>query len=286
VNAARQTVLPFISYTYRAVPAIAQAIAHRPWKLAKYITIGYLANLMAFEIEPGDEDEERRTMREPMQGMTWASIPFTDIGVHRMVRMPYRDAHDNPYYLDVFRWVPAGDVFDTGQGQLPFIPAWLQFGGPIQLAFELMLNRSAYTGKDIIDKDSDTKGQMAEKIGDYLWKAWMPSAAYIPGSWHFDKAWSAAMDERDMLGRAYSLPTALLSGVGVKAQPHDVELGYYFRSNELKRKQSAIRAEMRQIGMDEARNIGSEDSRARAMERATEKMRRLEREAQSLAGQR
>jgi hypothetical protein len=284
VNAARQTVLPFISYTYRAVPAIAQAIAHRPWKLAKYITIGYLANLMAFEIEPGDEDEERRTMREPMQGMTWASIPFTDIGVHRMVRMPYRDAHDNPYYLDVFRWVPAGDVFDNNQGQFPLFPAWLQFGGPMQLAFEIVLNRSAFTGRDLVDWDTDTKGQAAAKLGDYLWKAWMPSAAYIPGSWHFDKAWSAFRDERDMLGRPYSRTAAFASGVGIKVQPHDVELGYYFRGSEIQRKLGALRSELRQIGRDEARNIGTASSRARDEARTLEKIRKLEQEALWLQG--
>lgn len=284
VNAARASVLPFISYTYRAVPAIAQAIMHRPWKLAKYITIGYLANLMAFELAPGDEDEERRTMRGPLQGMTWASIPFTDIGVHRMIRMPWRDQHDNPVYLDVWRWVPAGDVFDTNQGQLG-IPAWLQFGGPMQLGFELTLNRSAFTGSDIVDRDTDTGMQAAGKRMDYLWKAWMPSAAYIPGSWHFDKAASAFRDERDMLGRPYSRTTALLSGVGVKVQPHDVQLGYYFRSSELQRKRNAIRSEMRQITLDAARNIGSESSRARDMARAEEKLRRLEEEIRQLIGE-
>jgi len=39
VNMARSTFLPFIAYTYRAVPVIARSIAARPWKLAKYIVI-------------------------------------------------------------------------------------------------------------------------------------------------------------------------------------------------------------------------------------------------------
>ena len=152
------------------------------------------------------------------------------------------------------------------------------------IAFEMMLNRSAFTGRDLVDWDTDTAGQAAAKMGDYLWKALLPSSAYIPGSWHWDKAWSAARDERDILGRAYSLPTALLSGVGVKVQPHDVQLGYHFRSNELQRKLSAARAELRQIGMDEFRNIGTPESRARDEARAKEKIRRLEQEARRLQG--
>ena len=283
INAARRSVLPFISYTYRAVPAIAQAIMHRPWKLAKYITLGYLANMLAFELAPGDEDEERRTMREPLQGMTWASLPGTDIGVHRMIRMPWKDQHDNPVYLDVWRWMPAGDVFDTNQGQIG-LPAWAQWGGPLQIAFELTLNRSAFTGRDIVDRDTDTFGQRLMSRGDYLWKAWMPSATYVPGSWHFDKAWSAFQDERDILGRPYSMPTALSSGFGVKLQPHDVQLGYYFRGNEIERKLRAVQREARQIERDAARNIGNPVQRRRDLNRVQQKIERLEEEYRALMG--
>jgi len=283
INALRETVLPFISYTYRAVPAIATAIAHRPWKIAKYATIGYLANLMAYELEPGDEDEERRTMRDYQQGTTWASVPFTDIGVHRMMRLPMKDEHDNPLFLDVFRWIPAGDVFDTNQGQIG-LPAWFQFGGPMQLAFEIVLNRSAFTGRDIVDRQTDTGTEAAEKRVDYLWKAWMPSAAYVPGSWHYDKLEKALKGERDFLGRPYSVPGALLSGVGVKAQPHDVQLGYYFRGSEIQRKMRALQAQARQLSMDEFRNIGSEDSRKQEIEVIKRKMRELQRQQRALQG--
>ena len=34
----------------------------------------------------------------------------------RMLRMPYRDEHGNPVFIDIRRWIPAGDVFDVGQG--------------------------------------------------------------------------------------------------------------------------------------------------------------------------
>lgn len=283
VNALRESVLPFISYTYRAVPAIATAIAHRPWKIAKYAAIGYLANLMAYELEPGDKDEERRTMRDAQQGMTWASIPFTDIGVHRMMRLPLKDQHENPLFIDVYRWIPAGDVFDTNQGQIG-LPAWFQFGGPMQLAFEMVLNRSAFTGRDIVDRQTDTFTEAGEKRLDYLWKAWMPSAAYVPGSWHYDKLKSAMKGERDILGRPYSVPGAILSGVGVKAQPHDVQMGYYFRNSDIQRKMRALQAQVRQLSMDEFRNIGTEESRQAEIEVIRRKMRELQKQQMALQG--
>lgn len=284
VNAARRSVLPFISYTYRAVPAVATAIAHRPWKLAKYIFMGYMANMLAFALSEGDEEEERRTMRDPMQAMTWMSIPFSDIGVHRMLRLPWDDKHGNPVYQDIMRYVPIGDVFDTNQGQIG-VPAWLQTGGPLMMGAEIILNRSAFTGRDIVDPLTDTGWSAAQKRMDYLWKAWMPSAAYVPGSWHFDKAWAAATGERDILERPYSLPAALASGVGVKVQPHDVQLGYYFRGSEIQRRKRALMGELRMIARDEMRNIGTEASRESDRKRIMKQLEALQEEARRLQGE-
>jgi hypothetical protein len=112
----------------------------------------------------------------------------------------------------------------------------------------------------------------------------MPSAAYVPGSWHYDKLEKALTGERDFLGRPYSVPGALLSGVGVKAQPHDVQLGYYFRGFEIQRKMRALQAQARQLSMDEFRNIGSEDSRKQEIEVIKRKMRELQRQQRALQG--
>jgi hypothetical protein len=222
-------------------------------------------------------------MRERQQGMTWASIPFTDIGVHRMMRLPWKDSHNNPMFIDVFRWVPAGDVFDTNQGQIG-LPAWLQFGGPMQLAVEMTLNRSGFTGEDIVNREIATTGEAAKARLDYLYKAWMPSAAYVPGSWHSEKLWSALQGERDILDRPYSVPAALASGVGVKVQPHDVQLGYFFRDSEIQRKVRALKAEARQILRDADRGIGSESKRRSDLNRIREKIRHLEKESRRLHG--
>ncbi|MCG5533094.1 N-6 DNA methylase [Halorhodospira sp. 9621] len=282
VNAARQSVLPFISYTYRAAPAIATAIAHRPWKLAKYITIGYLTNLLAFELEPGDEDEERRTMRPEVQGMTWASIPFTDIGWNRMVRLPWRDQYDNPMYIDIMRWVPAGDVFDTQQG-VTGVPAWLQMGGPLQIGFELYLNKQNFTGQEIYDPlASDWQDRLNARIG-YLWRAYVPSGAYIPGSWHNASLMSALRGERDLLDRPASIPQSLASGVGIKARGHDVDLGYWFRSMEIDQRRRALHAERRALERDYRRNAISYPAYNRAVRRIEVKTDHLSSTAAAIA---
>jgi hypothetical protein len=237
VNAARRTVLPFISYTYRAVPVLYQAIAERPWKLAKYVTLAHLATALAYSLDYGDEDEERRTMREDQQGSTWLGVP-------RMARMPWHDDNGNPVFLDIRRWIPAGDVFDVNQGSsaLP-IPSWIQFGGPLMLANEFMLNKQAFTGREIVS-GTDTLGESAGKVSDWLYKSWMPSAAYIPGSYYWDKVGTAWNDGLDILGRPYSFGQALASSFGIKLQPHDVKLGLAFRSLDHEAQIKLIRGDM------------------------------------------
>ncbi len=278
VNAARRTVLPFISYTYRAVPVVAQSILHRPWKLAKYYTIAYMANILAYSLAPGDEDEERRTMQESQQGYTWLGVP-------RMARMPWRDEHGNPVFLDVRRWVPAGDVFDTNVGNTAVpVPSPLQWGGPLMLGAELALNKVAFTGKPITDPQTDTGGDMAGKVASWAWKSWMPSAAYIPGSWYWDKTWKAVEGGRDIMGRPYSVSQALASSVGVKVQPHDVQMGYAFRSFDLKDGERTLRYQARRLAGDKQRGLISSEVFKREMQHIEEKMRRIEQKARELQG--
>lgn len=233
VNLAKGTMLPFIGYTYRAVPVIAKSLAARPWKLAKYITVAYVANALAYMVDPGDEDEERRSMREEIGGRTWLGVP-------RMLRMPYRDDYDNPVFLDIRRWIPAGDVFDTNQGQLGFIPAPLQFGGPLMLAAELALNKIAFTGKEIINTDTDTATEKASKVAGWFWKSWMPSAPWIPKSWYWDKIGNALTGARDPAGRSYSIGQAAASAIGIKVQPHDVKLGFEYHGRRLDKTKSQL----------------------------------------------
>ncbi|WP_288365652.1 DEAD/DEAH box helicase family protein [uncultured Marinobacter sp.] len=278
VNAARRTVLPFIAYTYRAIPVIAKSMAHRPWKLAKYATIAYLVEELAFAMAGGDEEEERRTMRDQEQGHTW-------IGTNRMLRMPYNDEYGNPVYLDIRRWIPAGDVFDMNQGQSAVpMPAPVQFGGPLMLAMEFALNKQAFTGEEIVNRQTDTLSERVSKTASWAYKSWMPSAAYIPGSYYWDKTWRAFEGGRDILGRPYSPVQAIVSSVGVKLQPHDVQLGYAFRAMDLEKEADQIRLQVRQARRDLDRSLIAPEQFEEVRANAMEKLQRLQDKADALQG--
>lgn len=272
VNAARRSVLPFISYTYRAVPVIARSVALRPWKLAKYLTVWYVANSLSYMFEPGDEEEERRSLRDTEQGRTW-------IGAPRMIRMPFSDSYGNPVFLDIRRWIPAGDVFDMNQGHGAFpVPSPLQFGGPMMLAAELMLNKQAFTGKEITNDRTDDWWDRSSKIGDWAWKSWMPSAAWIPGSWYWERIGNAITGARDYEGRPYELAQAIPSAFGVKLKPQDVEEAFFWKGVEFERVERELRAALRSNGQDYERGLISRSTYERREQKIREKFAKLERE--------
>lgn len=271
VNAARRSVLPFISYTYRAVPVVAQSVMLRPWKLAKYATIAYAANALAYMVlgDDGDEDEERRSLRSEEQGSTWLGAP-------RMMRLPWNDDYGNPVFLDVRRWVPAGDIFDMNQGQSAIpVPAPLQFGGPLMLAGEFILNRQAFTGQEITNDLTDDWWDKSAKVTDWAWKSWMPSAPWIPGSWYWNRIGNAMSGARDFRGRPYSVPQAALSSAGIKVKSQDVRQGFYFHGLEFNRVEQELRAQMRRLARDRQRGLITERRFERERVRLITKMRRL-----------
>lgn len=272
VNMARRSVLPFIAYSYRAAPLIARSIATRPWKLGKYFMLAYAANALAYMVAPGDDDEEkeRRSIRDAERGYTWVGVP-------RMMRMPYRDEFGNPVFLDIRRWVPAGDIFDLSQGHGAFnMPAPLQFGGPLMLGMELAFNKSAFTGDPITGELTDTGGEAAGKIADHLWKSWMPSAAWVPGSWYWNKIGLSMRGAVDSTGRPYPLPEAVASSFGIKLKPQDVEQNLMWRRRELDKARRGLNYEQRRLGRLRDRNVLSEESYLEGLEAIDAKRRNID----------
>ena len=271
INAARRSVLPFISYTYRAVPKFAATVAERPWKIAKYWAIYEALNAVAYSLAPSDwdEEEERKSLRDNETGWLWT-------GTQRMIRMPYL-SDGNPVFLDVRRWVPAGDVFDTQGG---ILPAWLHVGGPPVIAAELYLNRSAFTMDEIYNPITDSGVEKVGKGVAHLYQSWMPSAPWIPGSWYQEKLIRAWQGDAMQWGsnEPYSLAEAGLSSIGIKLKPKDVEVGYLGWQIQYNKIQSELEAQGRSLGRQAARNLISEEEYEKEMGKIYRKLDHLREE--------
>jgi hypothetical protein len=149
------------------------------------------------------------------------------------------------------------------------------------LAAELILNKSAFTG-DPIRGEYDTLWEKYQKTADYTFKAFAPSAPWIPNSWYWDRIGNAIGGATDAVGRPYSVPQAILSSVGIKIRPQDVESGIYWRNVDMRKEGADLKNQARALARQRARNLISQEAYESKLavivlktERLAERMREL-----------
>ena len=276
VNAMRRSLLPFLSYTYRIVPTLLENMARKPWKLAKYFTMGYALQALSYELVEGDEEEEQRAMAPRDKGLTWTLLP-------KMLRLPFADSHGDPFYVNMTRIVPGGGLLDTDKGQLP-IPEWMLVSGPIAIASDLLSNRVAFTGQDIVNRDIDTASEAFGKRLGYVARAVLPNAPWIPGSWSVDRIMRALGDERDFRGRQYSEAQAIVRSFGPKISTFDVDNEKLMRAFEFRRQDRAYQERLYKLRMDYGRGRMSEANFRKSVEQVFDGLRRVQEKRAAVFG--
>ena len=255
VQMMRQTAFPFVAFTYRAVPMLLETAANKPWKLMKLGLVAGMVNALGYAalgLGGDDEDDERKLLPEEKAGKIWGMVP-------KLIRMPWNDENDSPVFLDVRRFVPVGDIFDTGatNSALPIPPA-MNPGGPLALLGEMVLNKSQFTGKPIT-LETDTELEKAGKLSDHLYKAFAPNLVILPGTYAWTAVKNASTGKTDSFGREQSTAQALASSFGVKlgAYPKDVlqlnaQRAAQAKMMEIDRNITALKREFQRSGIDEA----------------------------------
>ena len=120
INLMRRGPTPFLSYTYRVVPLLAESAIRRPWKFAKWSTGAYMLNEAGKKYGAGDEEQERVLMRDSMKEKLFGIpfLPSTTIKTPFSSERPDYKGDDIPLYLDLKRFIPGGDVFSLGEKSL------------------------------------------------------------------------------------------------------------------------------------------------------------------------
>lgn len=288
VQFARRTALPFIAFSYRAIPLVIKRAAQQPWKLAKYYVVGHALNAAAYALVGGEEERERRLLPDELSGELFGIFP-------RLLRMPWNDKHDSPVFLDMRRWVPGGDMLDLSMSKAAIpVPSWLSVAGPLSIMMEFFSNRSALTGKPIVKETDDETGEIAVKVLDHLFKAFAPNLPLPgPGTLIPDAdrgalqtyAWQSIVDagsgRLDAFGRDQSLTTALLSSIGVKAKayPEDYLAAiavseFRAQADEIRRNMTAYTRELSRKGISEDLFIKKMEAERKKLERASERLRK------------
>lgn len=294
IQALRKTALPFIAFSYRAIPKLYDTAKNKPWKLMSLFIAMQALNMLGYSGSGGDEDKERKLLAKEKRGNIWGYGP---VGVPKMIRMPWNDDHGSPVFLDIRRWIPVGDVADIEQshGALP-MPQWASIGGIPALFAEFFLNTQGFTGKKIT-LDTDTPKEKAIKTGDWAYKALMPNIP-LPSLGSMARALGMDLDPgqletyaatgilnagngvTDPFGRELSLSQALMNAVGVKvgAYPEDAAMQQIKMESDAQKRE--IMSNINRYGRQLNRNGIDQETFDRRRDSNVEKLRKLSEERQ------
>ena len=232
INWMRNTVTPFLAYTYRIIPILAETAIVRPWKYAKYAALGYGLNKMGGIVGGGDEDAERAVMPERKQGefLNMGFLPF------RNIKVPIPPGEDGkPYYMDFTRFVPGGDILDLN-GTLPGVPAPLQPSGGLagEIIFPLA-GWDLFQRKKIEGQTGIPNEDWAIRLGAIKDKL-MPNIPFLPGSYSSKKLERTRKGMESPFRAEQSEMVSLAQALGFKIEKADIEKLKAGKAFELKRK--------------------------------------------------
>jgi len=274
---------PFFSYTYNVIPSLLYTAATRPDRIILPMALLGGANWLAYAMlgDDADEDEERKNMPDYMKGRT-------ALGSNKMVRLPINSKDGNPYFLDMSRRVPGGDLldFDNQMGGMPWAAPFMP-SHPVLHGMYMALwgNKDTFTGREIV-KESDTEWEAAKKRAIYLYRQIVPNAVFVPGSHSANKAMDAAAAafDTDILGytgfnsqgdKANPVVNLLdIAGIA-KVRESNTERNATFRALELKKQMDEVRSNIVQLNRRERNGniLPAEHERELALQR--EKLERL-----------
>ena len=229
INALRRTATPFLSYTYRIVPLLAETATLRPHKFAKWAGIGYGLNELGKQVAGGDPELERVTMRDEYSKTLWG-VPYMPPTV---LRVPWNSNDGDSQYLDVSRWVPGGDIFEEREKGVPGIPAPLQpsFGLYGDIYNVAVARTDPFTGQEIEGLGLDEDGKAIAKA---LFKRLTPNLPIIPGSYSYEKIARSLKQAKGfekgelILGSEYTAPysfgESIAYSLGIKLRPQDPDV--------------------------------------------------------------
>ena len=187
INNMRRTVTPFISYTYRVIPLLAEAAILRPHKFAKWAVVGFGLNEIGKQLGGGNEELERVTMRDELSKKLYG-VPFMP---PRMIKLGWKSGAGDSQYLDVGRLIPGGDIFDQREGEgfkIPGLPSPAQPGGLlVDIPLLIGTKKNPFTGQEI--EGLGESGLLGDwpAIGKAIVQNLTPNVAVLPGSYAWQK---------------------------------------------------------------------------------------------------
>jgi hypothetical protein len=223
---ARNVYSPFATFMYKALPAIAKETARRPWKMAKYYGMMYLATKW-FDSMSGDDpdqiDIERRNLPEDMQRNMLPGMPSH-------IRMPFKSKDGDSYYFDLSFIIPWGDV-SQGMGDLNFGYRAIMPNNPLLNFYaDVKANENIFLQKDLVLKHDKDYEKWLKIIGH-------GASALAPGfadPHQIKKVVEAYQGKRTWTGKSKGVAVAVLDAAfGIKFRQINPMEAKYFKNKDV-----------------------------------------------------
>ena len=170
VKIARQTVLPFVSWTYAIIPVISRMAVHQPWKIANVLLAYTVIEHLLQEMGGGDEEDER--LRKVGPEYIRERMFFGKFGPYVHVRIPFLGDDNNPVYYRLGDYMPM-TALTRGQGPNAFLgqewwPSAATPTGPyVSAILAAVAGVDPYTGKPL-GSPTDTQLETLATRARYL----------------------------------------------------------------------------------------------------------------------
>ena len=298
--------LPFFSYTFKAIPALANTALEHPFRYAAPAVALYTANAlmyaMAASLGGGEDedwwtvirrymtDEEFRNKTKEMEKQerqflpTWMKGASLSLGTEKTIRLGMDDLTNLPVFLDVSRIFPGGDLFDAhnNAGGIPLLAPLTPNNPVLTSAFAILGNKDTFRNKEIVLK-TDTDAEAAQKRLAWTWKQVTPAIAV--GNTHFERAMNVIANSTGQpvnVGLAEytgigpdGLPIqakyAAMQTVGVKARPIDLDTSEQIQASQTKAMIRDLDTQIRKLKRLEGKGAITPESAEREREKLRQK---------------
>lgn len=162
--------VPFLTYTYKAMPRMAETLVRTPWRFLPYIAIGYgVEELFKYFWDVDDEDAEKARKAAP----SWMENRGS------LMMLPFKDDVGRLQMFDMGYITPWGMLADLGaqagsENYGSMLSTTGLMGGPLpDIVTAVNTGIDPFTGKKIMP-DGATPKEKAGAVLTYAWNFAMP----------------------------------------------------------------------------------------------------------------
>lgn len=228
---------PFITFTYKSIPRIAEAMVNRPMAVYKYKALFDTINETSRKYQgmtPVEYSRQKKLLPP------WV---LKDIGgVPTNLLMPWKDKYNRTQWLNLEYILPVGQAPEMAErGLAGFVSS------PAFNIVSDIIKNTDFKNTSIIPPEA-TKTEAAKAISEYIYRQIVPSLA--PGGYSAEKIRAGFAKEPEKFNperTREAIPALLDSLVGIKINPLDVDEAEQFKWFNKKKRLDSIKQEMYRV---------------------------------------